>query len=427
MAFEINSYVYYRINPEHSSFSDTVVQSKVITHNLSSYAILNYDPNILCFDDTIHSMYRSVVLSHPEKKLLCFSPPKSIDYCSFTEKYPQITNTIVISEKIEGVMINLFFDHRAKLWQIATKSAIGGNYKYHSLSDNNPLCLSTLFFKHPQYDIVTRKIGKTQTTFLDMFFDALCIDRNKPLDSTSWIQDLYKEYSYSFVLQHPENNIGIPVKSPKLYLVAVYEISENRAIQIPSYVYESWPIFLNIHGIIDFPQKYESYDYETLEKRYCSNYTNYNGVGLVLWNYETGERSCLQNPRYKDNITIRKTIPNLHYQYLCLRRIDKVGDFLKYFPKYKKNIRFFEKYYDDFVKTLHQAYLDVYVHKKIRCGDVNSQFIVHIEYLHRDVYLKSIGTTRLTKITRDVVKKYVDNMEPRQLLYIFNQGRRFYN
>ena len=72
MAFEINSYVYYRINPEHSSFSDTVVQSKVITHNLSSYAILNYDPNILCFDDTIHSMYRSVVLSHPEKKLLCF-------------------------------------------------------------------------------------------------------------------------------------------------------------------------------------------------------------------------------------------------------------------------------------------------------------------------------------------------------------------
>jgi hypothetical protein len=42
---------------------------------------------------------------------------------------------------------------------------------------------------------------------------------------------LDKKYSYSFVVQQPENRIVVPFKSPQLYLVAVYSIvNDNNAL-----------------------------------------------------------------------------------------------------------------------------------------------------------------------------------------------------
>ena len=38
---------------------------------------------------------------------------------------------------------------------------------------------------------------------------------------------LNKKYIYSFVLQHPENRIVIPIISPKIYLAAVYKIYKH--------------------------------------------------------------------------------------------------------------------------------------------------------------------------------------------------------
>ena len=94
------------------------------------YKILNYD--LICDNDQEYGMYRSVVLSHPENKILCFSPPKSVTLEHFQESHPDITNPdIFINEIIEGTMINLFYDSRIESWQIATKGAIGGNYSFY--------------------------------------------------------------------------------------------------------------------------------------------------------------------------------------------------------------------------------------------------------------------------------------------------------
>ena len=46
------------------------------------------------------------------------------------------------------------------------------------------------------------------------------------------MNDLNKDYCYSFVMQHPRNRIVKVIKSMKLYLVDVYEIIDNKTINI---------------------------------------------------------------------------------------------------------------------------------------------------------------------------------------------------
>ena len=106
-----------------------IVSTKLCVSAKATYAILNYDKNMLSKLDVCSDKYRSVVFSYPENQLLSFSPPKSIEYADFKEKkYP--INTITATEKIEGVSITLFYDHRIQSWEISTKTNIGGHYWY---------------------------------------------------------------------------------------------------------------------------------------------------------------------------------------------------------------------------------------------------------------------------------------------------------
>ena len=96
------------------------------SHMTHQYKILNY--HLICDNDDSLGLYRSIIVSHPENKIVCFSPPKSVTLDHFKETNPDITNPdIFINEIIEGTMINLFYDSRIESWQIATKGAIGGN------------------------------------------------------------------------------------------------------------------------------------------------------------------------------------------------------------------------------------------------------------------------------------------------------------
>ena len=47
------------------------------------YSILNYDKNYVCKDDLYVGMYRSVIFSFPNKKLLSYTPSKSISFNRF--------------------------------------------------------------------------------------------------------------------------------------------------------------------------------------------------------------------------------------------------------------------------------------------------------------------------------------------------------
>jgi hypothetical protein len=342
------------------NYSPMVIKTKTYSKNGIDYKILNYDKTILCNDDMLSKLYRSIVLSSPDNKILTFSPSKSTDFDAFKEKYPELNDSIFVNEMIEGTMINLFYDNRTGEWNIATRGAVGGSY----------------FYYRNQYEEDPDKTKK-QPSFYQMFLDGLRCVEGQRLNELSFLEYLPKNYSYSFVLQHPDNHIVLKITEPKVYLVAVYEITAKNTVKyMKPTEYENWRIFQNSNGVIHFPTSYMFKTYEDITYEFTSIQTDYNKLGVMLTNMENGERSAIKNPTYDSIKTLRGNNPNLQYQYLCLRRMGKVKDFLYYFPQYKHVFFNFRQEYNDFISNVHTSYVTYYVQKQN--VKISKKYFTHI-------------------------------------------------
>jgi len=167
--------------------------------NEINYHILKYDKKFLS-KDIIHStgLLRSLIFKD-DGTVVCFAPPKSFSNDTLNIDSNIDSNINYRAEQfIEGTMINVFYDKESANWEIATKSTIGGE-----------LCFFT-------------EGGFNEINTFNYMFNEVCnhIGFN--------INDLNKEYSYSFVFQHPRNRIVKYIKKMKLYLVEVYQIIDNK-------------------------------------------------------------------------------------------------------------------------------------------------------------------------------------------------------
>jgi len=381
---------------------------KIVTINNTGYKILKYDEKYVCDNDEKLGIYRSVVLSDTEGRLLCYTPPKSITLELFKERYPTITQDILVNEVIEGTMISLFWDDRINRWEIATKGSVGGNYWFYRT-------------KYPQVDK-----SMHQTTFRRMFLDALRANFDQDINDLTILDSLPKgvpenRICYNFVLQHPENPIVLLIEDPRLYLVSVYEIqsSIDKIIYMDPHVYYGWNVWNEFAGMIEFPR--ENYDitdgYETLKSKYCSKISDSNSVGIMVMNIKNGDRTCIENEAYATKKELRGNNPNLQYQFLCLKKIDKVDEFTGIFPHFKKCCFRFNKQYEDFVTQLHQAYFNYYIKKT---GEkIGKKYFQLIYKLHHEVYIPSLAGEKVI-MKRPEVKKWLLNMPPSEVIYYLN-------
>jgi hypothetical protein len=375
-----------------------IIKEKLYSNDLD-YKIINYDKNYLCFDDIEMFKYRSIILSQLDNKIVCFSPPKSILYTDFISNYP-ITDSIYVNEYIEGIMINLFYEERANRWEIATKSAIGGNY----------------FYYRNHYGIKQK-----QKTFYQMFLEAFRLDEDGKLSDIFLLNELPKTYCYSFVLQHPDNHIVLEIPEPKVFLVAVYEIINNNTVKaIPIVEVETWKCFLE--GIVEFPKQIKIASYDDLYSDVSSIQNNTESIGVMITDFESGIRTKIENPVYNQKKILRGNNPNLQYQFLCLKRINKIEEFLKFFPRYKGLFKKFATDYSNFILNVHASYLTYYVKKEKII--ISKQYFPHIYKIHHEIYLPSLNTETPIIIRKHIVINYFDKLEPRELLYHLNYNIR---
>jgi hypothetical protein len=378
------------------------IRTKIFTNkdgNLT-YKVLNNSVQ----DETTRN-YRSVICDD-SGKIICFSPPNSLPNDEFKEKYPDIdSDEFLVNQIVEGTMINLFYDDRGLdnfKWSLSTRSGVGANYWYY----------------RTQYITNTEEpeLLTPQKTFRKMFDDAF---------NWNFINKFPTNYCYSFVLQHPDNHIVLPIVKPALYLVAVYEIKKdtNSVVYVPPTEYESWD-FLKMCCFVKFPQKYNQQTYDELKEEFCSIQTPFSVLGAMLTNIKTGERSSFINPVYEEVRALRGNNPNLQYQYFCIKSIDQRNRFLGFFPKYKKLFFQFNKQYQDFITNVHQSYFSFYVKKENIT--ISKKFFIHASKIHHQIYLPSLenGGGNKKIITRSVVRDYFDAMTPSELLYYFHYDKR---
>jgi hypothetical protein len=270
------------------------IQCRINNYN---YIVITYDKTILSSDlISSYGLCRSIIVNCCNN-IVGFAPPKSISGEDFIKKYLDINENIVAEEFIEGTMINVFFDKSVGItgsWEISTRNIVGA---------------TSSFYK-----------SKNCKTFRQMFIEAL---ENCNLD----INKLDKKFSYSFVLQHPENRIVIPFSKPNLYLVGVYEIVNNLNIQFYD-AHNFQDFFSNLNTTIKFPVIYKFNEYSELIQKYCSMNTSYDIVGVMIHNKQTGERTKIRNPVYEQVKSLRGNQPKLQYQYLSLRKEGKVKEHL---------------------------------------------------------------------------------------------------
>ena len=389
-------------------YNQDKIKTKTYKKSNVTYSILNYDNNFICDNDVSNGYYRSLIVSSPENKLLAFSPQKSLKPETFIEKYSTINENIFMNEIIEGTMVNLFFDERIEQWEISTRGAVGGSY----------------FYYRNQYDMDSDK--KKQNSFYQMFLEALGAGDNQSLNELSLLKDMPKNYSYSFVLQHPDNHIVLPISKCSIYLVSIFELQESNVIKyISPLEYQYWDLFKNVNNVILFPKQYNYENYEKLKEENCSIQTEFTNLGVMVTNVETGERTSFKNPTYEEVKLLRGNNPNLQYQYLCLRKTGKIQDFLFYFPQYKKIFYRFYQEYENFVTNVHYSYLTYYVQKQ--SVQISKKYSPHIYKIHHELYLPSLQTEEPIIIKRRVVKEYFDNLEPREMIYHLNYDRREYS
>jgi hypothetical protein len=382
-----------------------------------SYKILSYDKNIICFDEPeTTTKYRSVVYSFPEHKLLSFSPPMSLPFHKFVEKYAFDQSNLLITEHIEGLLIHLFYDKRIQSWEIATKNAIGGKIR--------------------PYQNGQKPIIMDNPTIYHMFLDSLRAPEKSSLNKVVLLDGFDKNCSYTFVLQHHKNPIVLKVEQPELYLVAVYNIcnTENNdpsnmtAKSISQLNFEQWDMFKNTP--ILFPKIYNVQDfgsYSQLQECFGSSICNVNvqssmlSIGINIVNNETGERTRIDNPLYTEQLRIFKTNSSFLFQYLCLKRIKRDTDFIHYFPKSKKMFENFNSIVQDFIKNLHDAYMTRYVRK--HNVNILPKYSKLIDRIHKEKRIPSLQKNtqnKSVKITHNIVKKYVNKLEPIEILQWLN-------
>ena len=415
-----------------------------VLHSGLAYEILTYDKHFLCDKGAPKNITqcRSVIFSHPEHKLLSFSPPKSITIDEFYKKYPQgnnvtdmtdnisdnisditnISDIICANEMVEGTLLHLFYDNRNQSWEIATKNAIGGQYK---LFQNKSNSLNS----------------NSQPTVYRMFLDALRSPPSTDINHIPTIQNLSQQYSYSFVLQHPKNPIILPIKYPELYLVAVYDVfgplhNGLRAIAIPPPVFQQWPAFYNT--TILFPAMVDL-SAKTLDNLNKDNLSmgKKSSMGTMIINTRTGDRCSILNPEYTNALQCRNVNPGHLYQFLCLLRIGRVKDYLQHFSKQKVTCSKFDALYQTMIEDIHSAYMNTYVYRKNNVFYPSlAKYQPIIQRLHKKIYLPSLSKHKRPineensgqnnghyniKITPAIVRDFIYKMEPReQIDYLIN-------
>ena len=356
----------------------------VYNHGLL-YNVFNYDKEMLCYNDDKNRTHRMTILSYPENNILAFTLPKSLTYNTFTTKYPRMNDSITVTEYIEGIMVNLFYDSRSNLWKLATLDNIN-----IIIVDGNDNIM---------YD----------------FKRAFQQDINKPLNDIIVFQYLPKEYSYTFVLKPVITNLYNQVVRPEVYIISVYQINNDVVNYVSPNEYENWTIFTNVNNVIKIPCRYDNVrQYSEITKSNSYHFSNDKIAGVVIKNTDTGEQCKILMENFEKYMKMLCVMPLNRYKYLCLNRINRVTEFLTFFPQLKGDFYIMKDIYNQLIRIIRDAYADKYIKQNNKF--IPDKYIQIIYKLHHTVYLQSLNRKHNIVINCNIIKDYMKKMDPKLVL-----------
>jgi hypothetical protein len=381
---------------------------KIVTKGQNTIHTL--EPGFLSNFDLSTRIFRSLITDQTGA-IVSIAPAKSLPNEDFLGIFTNFTR-MRATEIIEGTMINLFWN--GSQWEIATKRSVGCDYH---------------FFRNEYFPGLEEP---EQKSFRQMMLDAVSATYVGGFANSL---NLAKNRCYSFVVQHPSNHIVVPVDAAALYLVGCYEINELTYKFID--VFDLKEQFAGSQ--VKFPRCFvDTSEQVAIEQcfecghaptdnipvtianvvRVTRNSTNsYRIPGIMITELDTGFRTSFANVKYEEVKLLRGNNPNLHYQYLVLRKVNRDAEFLRYFPQYSAHFARFREHFDAFATRIHRLYIDIHVTKVIALDAVvDKRDKYHIEKLHYNFYIPALklfksgdsNDATKPKVTRATVVEYLD-------------------
>tara|TARA_Y100000389_G_scaffold183143_1_gene200332 strand:- start:6 stop:1511 length:1506 start_codon:yes stop_codon:yes gene_type:complete len=354
---------------------------------------------------TTLGLFRSVILN-TSGDIICCSLAKSLDVEIFkasvkggenkketscegeeVEKYKTIEGRYVTSLMVDGTMINVFWNENTNDWELATKSNIGANCKFN-----------------------------TDKTFRYMFLDCM---NEVGLE----FEQLDKNYSYSFVFQHPENRIVQNIQEKKIYFIARFNIDENNRV-FPEYSYNG-NYQINKTQQLDFIhiERFTEEVVDTIQTLKLTEGYDSDGIpGIMIYDTLTGHRIKFRNERYEYIRRLKKNTNKEQFLYYSLRHEKQVKQFLNHFPEKVEAFQVMNKIVCDWTNQLYSMYINCFIKKEKHVKQYPYQFVPHMCKLH-DIYLKELRPQN-HKMHKQKVISYVNNLRPEQLMFVINYEKR---
>jgi hypothetical protein len=309
---------------------------------------------------------KGCVIDIKNNKIVCLPPVKAekeydLSNCNLNGIVSDINN-YKIQPLLDGTMINLFFHNNE--WMLSTRSFIGAKNKW----DQN-------------------------ISFKKMFDES---KENINYD------ELNKNNSYSFLLQHKNNRIVSMVFSNMIFLVDEYSFENNeiKKIDLKGHNYNSFVVI-------------DDYDLNVLSKDINKKY-NYYFKGYTLKNNE--KRVNIINPQYQYVLNLKNkcNYNNKLLAFIYLRNNNLLKEYLNYFTE---DTILFDNYRNKIYimkNELHDCYIKLFITKKILLNDVPYQLKPLVYDLH------NIYQYQQQKITNNVVNQYIYNMPVKKLCFVLN-------
>lgn len=314
------------------------------------------------FNDPFTRFCRGMILD-VNNNIVCFPPEKHTPFETFNHNS---FDQLYIEDFIDGTMINVFY-HQDK-WHLATRSKIGANGTWFS-----------------------------KKKFSDMFSEA-----KGNLD----FEKFEKNYTYTFVLRHPDNRIVTQYDTADLVLVQVRNMDtlqiENTAL-VKNVLQER-----NVDVIT--PVAYNFTDMKHLHNYLSQMHWQQQGVVIKFGNI----RSKLRNQKYEHVKSMKSNTPQKLFCYLELKQNKMIKEYLQYFPEFETEFKIYWQQLSDMTRLLHQTYMNYRVKKLIGPESVPYELRPLIYELHGHHIKNGI------KITPDFVNSYFFSLPIKKIIFVLN-------
>jgi len=387
--------------------------------------------------------FRSVVFDS-DGRVCCVGPAKMLKISEDIQGQPvnSVAGHLTAEEMVEGVMVNLFWRASAGKWLIATKS-----------------CVSEVSFDHvieaqaeaqadAPVDATSSSSGgenATAATFQKLTVQEVLRRRICEVLSLlpGGLDTIPKEYCYSLVIQHPKNQIVNVITVPRLYVVAVFQLSETsadaaaaaavvgvNALRINRDIFSAnfggsvsrMPVGLSC--VAENDEVTSTFTPHTV-RDYCRMYASAETQsvslpGVVFVDADTGFCYKARNPKY-ENVKKRKGMEQkLMAQYFQMRKDHGVDVYLKDHPQHARVFRQFRDRLHDYTQRLYESYIAHYVNKDAKpLKEYDRELKTHMYKLHYDIYLATMKEKGVF-VTKHTVINYVNNLAVAQQLACLN-------